>query len=106
MVADPSPGCRRIDTIGGGKLPDAIRSLEELANHDPNKTGPYCCAFGIAMETGRRRIPGQRNGRPHSTNVEMWPSNFFWPFFTGFTFEEIMNSVYAVLKEQRIPRDT
>jgi hypothetical protein len=91
----------RSNTIGGQDWPNAIAALEEVAKHDKNRTGPYCCVFGIAMDRGYRRIKNNQKGNvPHSVNTEIWLSDFFWPFFTNFTYEEIMTAVLDVLIHQ------
>ena len=90
----------RANTMGGADFPKAIEALEMAASQDKNKTGPYCCVFGIAMEQGQRRIKNdQRTGRPHSVNTEVWLSDFLWPFFTNYGYEEIMRLFLRVLIE-------
>lgn len=88
----------RSNTMGGQDWPKAIRALETLAAGDKNKSGPYCCVFGIAMEKGGRYIKrDKRSGMPHGPNTEIWLSDFFWPFFANFTYEEVMRLVLEVL---------
>lgn len=90
----------RSDTMGGQDWPKAIRALEEAAIKDKNRVGPYCCVFGLAMDAGtneRRIIRDGKKGTPHSSNTEVWRSNFFWPFFTNYSYEEIMAAVLDVL---------
>ena len=88
----------RSDTLGGQDWPKAIQALETVAKVDKNRNGPYCCVFGIAMERGRRRIPReQKSTNAHSVNTEIWLSDFFWPFFANYSYEEIMSSVLNVL---------
>lgn len=90
----------RSDTMGGQDWPKAIRALEAVASGDRNRRGAYCCIFGIAMETRsrtERRIPRNRSGQPHSINTEIWYSNLFWPFFSDYSYEEIMLAVLDVL---------
>ena len=91
----------RMNTIGGQDWPKAIHALETVAKMDKNRTGPYCCVFGIAMDRGQRIIKkDQKTNNPHSINTEVWLSDFFWPFFSNFTYEEIMNAVLSVLLER------
>jgi hypothetical protein len=88
----------RSNTMGGQDWPKAIRALEDVARNDKNRTGPYCCVFGIAMESGRRFIRReQKTGNPYSMNTEVWLSDFFWPFFSNYSYEEIMMLVLEVL---------
>ena len=90
----------RTNAMGGADWPKAIEALELAAIQDKNKTGPYCCVFGMAMDQGERRIKNdQKTGRPHSVNTEVWLSDFFWPFFTNYGYEEIMRLFLAVLIE-------
>lgn len=90
----------RRNTMGGQDWPKAIAALERHAQQDKNRVGPYCCVFGIAMDRGQRYIKvDQRTGRPHSDNTEIWLSDYFWPFFTNTTYEEIMRLVLEVLTE-------
>ncbi len=94
----------RSNTMGGQDWPKAIRALENLAINDKNRTGPYCCVFGIAMDRGRRYIKRERkNNQPHSFNTEVWLSDFFWPFFANYSYEEIMAAVLEVLMESSAP---
>lgn len=85
----------RANTVGGQDLPKAIAALEKFANDDKNRSAPYICVFGIAMERGDRQIrkPRQSN-TSYSVNTEIWLSDFFWPFFSSCTYEEIMLAVY------------
>jgi len=90
----------RQNTLGGQDWPKAILALENVASSDKNRRGPYCCIFGIAMEgrKAKRRIPKRgKDGQPHSGNTEIWFSNLFWPFFSNYTFEEMMQHVLTVL---------
>ena len=88
----------RVNTMGGQDWPKAIQALETVARTDKNRTGPYCCIFGIAMDRGQRTIKkSQKTHQPHSFNTEVWLSDFFWPFFTNYSYEEIMTSVLEVL---------
>lgn len=90
----------RRNTMGGQDWPKAISALEQVANNDKNRTGPYCCVFGITMDHGLRNIKReQKTGRTHSDNTEVWLSDFFWPFFANYTYEEIMLLVLDVLLE-------
>lgn len=90
----------RRNTIGGQDFPKAARALETIAANDKNRRGPYLCVFGIAMDRGQRQIRRDSQGREHSINTEVWLSDYFWPFFTNYTYEEIMTLVLDVLEEQ------
>jgi len=37
----------RSNTMGGQDWPKAIYALENVAKTDKNRTGPYCCVFGM-----------------------------------------------------------
>jgi hypothetical protein len=88
----------RANTMGGQDWPKAIAALESVAKTDKNRTGSYLCVFGIAMDRGLRRIMReQKTKRAHSENTEIWLSDFFWPFFTNYSYEEIMTNVLDVL---------
>lgn len=90
----------RSNTMGGQDWPKAIQALENVANADKNGNGPYCCVFGIAMERGPRKIRRhQKSKQPYSSNTEVWHSDFFWPFFSAHSYEEIMMFVLDVLFE-------
>lgn len=90
----------RRNTLGGQDWPKAISALEEYAKADKNKVGPYCCVFGIAIDRGGRSIPGQQNSDvPRSVNTEIWLSDFFWPFFSAYNYEEIMTAVLETLMD-------
>lgn len=90
----------RSNTMGGQDWPKAIHALETFAKSDKNRTGPYICVFGIAMERGDRNIRKQgASGNPYSVNTEIWLSDYFWPFFANHTYEEIMKVVLDVLME-------
>lgn len=88
----------RSNTMGGQDWPKAITALENAAVNDKNRSGHYLCIFGIAMERGLRNIKGNKNsGMPYSMNTEVWNSDFFWPFFTNVSYEEIVKAVLDVL---------
>jgi hypothetical protein len=88
----------RSNTMGGQDWPKAIHALEAVAKTDKNRTGPYLCVFGIAIDRGSRRIMReQKTKRAHSENTEIWLSDFFWPFFANYSYEEIMTHVLDVL---------
>jgi hypothetical protein len=94
----------RSNTMGGQDWPKAISAIEAYAINDRNRTGPYCCIFGIAMDRGMRYIKNEkRTGRPHSFNTEVWLSDFFWPFFVNYGYEEIMQAVLGVLMDEYSP---
>lgn len=82
----------RKDTISGGSGKGVLKKLEDLALQDKNRIGAYCCIIALGIQTMKHR------GRTtHSANIEYWPANFFWPFISGYTYEEIMNMVTARL---------
>ncbi len=88
----------RRNTLGGQDWPKAIRALEVVAMNDRNRVGPYCCIFGIVMDRGQRHIKiEQKTGQAYSTNTEVWLSDFLWPFFANYSYEEIMRLVLDVL---------
>lgn len=91
----------RVSTMGGQDWPKAIHALENVAKNDKNRTGAYICVFGIAMEKGLRTIKNDsKTGTPHSFNTELWKSDFFWPFFTNLSYDEIVKAVLDVLVEK------
>jgi hypothetical protein len=55
----------RTNTMGGQDWPKAIRAMETMAQSDKNRTGPYLCVFGIAMEKGMRSIKNEGKLRDH-----------------------------------------
>lgn len=88
----------RSNTMGGADWPKAIQALETVAKNDKNRTGPYCCVFGIAMDRGLRYIKREQKTKiAHSVNTEIWLSDYFWPFFADHSYEEIMRFVLDVL---------
>jgi hypothetical protein len=94
----------RTNTMGGQDWPKAIAALEEIAKSDKNREGNYLCIFGMAMEKGQRLIKcRQKTKTPHSFNTEIWKSDFFWPFFTSKSYEEIVAAVLRVLMEKSRP---
>lgn len=94
----------RGNTMGGQDWPKAIQALENYARNDKNLTGPYCCVFGIAMDRGTRFIKrAQSSKKAHSVNTEVWLSDFFWPFFANYSYEEIMTAMLDVLMEAHAP---
>jgi hypothetical protein len=80
-------------------FPKAVRALESMAMSDKNIRGPYLCVFGIAMDSGMRQIRGDKHGNVYSPNTEVWLSDYFWPSFTNFKYEDIMRLVLDVLEE-------
>ncbi len=97
----------RSNTMGGQDWPKAIVALEREAQLDKNRDGDYICVFGITMERGQRTIRrSQRTGNAYSINTELWFSDFFWPFFSNYSYEEIAKLVLEVLiatQEQNLP---
>jgi hypothetical protein len=93
----------RANTMGGQDWPKAIRALEEVAKNDKNRIGDYCCVFGLVMDnTGKRNVKARNKTKDaYSNNTEIWPSNFFWPFFSNFTYPEIIKCVLDVLKSEK-----
>jgi hypothetical protein len=88
----------RSNTVGGQDMPKAIRALENVASNDKNRTGPFICVFGIVMERGFRNIRTEKKSKnPYSYNTEIWMSDFFWPFFSNYSYEEIIKAVLSVL---------
>ena len=56
------------------------------------------------MDRGSRLIKNEkRTGKPHSFNIEVWLSDFFWPFFANHGYEEIMRAILAVLINDYTP---
>ncbi len=90
----------RSDTVGGQDFPKAVAALENIAQHDRNREGPYMCVFGIAMERGTRTVRKRKDGTYYSVNTEVWCSDFFWPFLSNLTYEEIIIAVVDVLFAQ------
>ena len=90
----------RVNTMGGQDWPKAIRALEQVAATDKNRSGPYLCIFGIAMDRGSRLVKSeQKTKNPYSVNTEVWLSDYFWPFFSNYTYQEIIHEVVAALQE-------
>ncbi|MDH7578039.1 MAG: hypothetical protein QHH75_09505 [Bacillota bacterium] len=90
----------RSSTISGSNWPKAIQALEETAKRDINRIGPYICVFCLTMEKGNRVIKVARETNiAYSLNVEVWPANFFWPFFTNHSYEEVVKTVMTVLPD-------
>ncbi len=88
----------RTNTMGGQDWPKAIYALENMAKNDKNRQGAYLCVFGIAMEHGLRSIKSENKTKiPYSFNTEIWCSDFFWPFFSNYSYEEIIKNVLDVL---------
>ncbi len=87
----------RSNTIGGPDWPGAIQALEKYANTDKNRRGPYICVFAFVMERGQRTVKRTKDKVLRSPNTELWASDYFWPFFTNFSYEEVMQAVLQVL---------
>lgn len=94
----------RSNTMGGQDWPKAIQALENFAQNDRNRIGPYFCVFGLAIDRGTRYIKQElRTKKPHSINTEVWHSDYFWPFFANYSYDEIMKAVLDVLIELSSP---
>lgn len=94
----------RSNTMGGQDWPKAIAALEQEAVHDKNRDGYYLCVFGIAIERGERYIKRrQKDKQVYSANTEVWLSDYFWPFFTNHTYQDIVNAVLKILLETQKP---
>lgn len=92
----------RSNTMGGQDWPKAIAAIEREAMLDKNRDGDYLCVFGITMEHGLRSIRrNQKTGNAYSINTELWFSDFFWPFFSNYSYEEIAKLVLEVLLATR-----
>ena len=90
----------RENTMGGQDWPKAIEALETMAKNDKNREKYYLCVFGFTMQQGKRKFRMKKGTQtPYSYNTELWSSNFLWPFFSGYTFEEITKEIYRVLRE-------
>jgi hypothetical protein len=89
----------RSNTIGGPDWPNAIQALEALAISDKNRRGPYICIFAFVMESGGRSVKRTKDKSLRSPNTELWASDYFWPFFANYSYEEIMQTVLRVLIE-------
>lgn len=88
----------RSNTMGGQDWPKAIEALENEARYDKNLDSDYVCVFGITMERGQRVVRRrQKTGQPYSFNTELWFSDFFWPFFSNYSYEDIVKAVLEVL---------
>jgi len=96
----------RSNTMGGQDWPKAIAALEKEAQLDKNRVSDYICVFGMSMERGQRTIrKNQKTGSAYSINTELWFSDFFWPFFSNYSYEDIAKLVLEVLiatQEQNI----
>lgn len=88
----------RPDTVGGQDYPKLIQAMETIAKLDKNRDGAYICVVGIAMEKGQRNIRRRRQtGEAYSVNAEMWKSDYFWPFFSNYSYAEVVKLVLDVL---------
>ncbi len=97
----------RMNTMGGQDWPKAIYALETIARTDKNRSGPYICIFGIAMQKGQRSVKtNQKTKSAYSVNTEVWLSDFFWPFFSNFSYKEIVTAVLEILLEKQKERKT
>lgn len=89
--------------MGGQDFPKAIQAMENMAQNDENRTGPYLCVCGIAMDKGLRTIKNVgKTGMPYSLNTEIWLSDFFWPFFSNVSYEHLIKAVLEVLISENL----
>lgn len=99
----------RANTIGGPDWPNAIQALENLAITDKNRRGPYICVFAFVIESGGRSVKRTKDHSLRSPNTELWASDFFWPFFANYSYEQIMLAVLQVLmtnpQAEKVPLD-
>ena len=96
----------RADTIGGQDMPKAIQAMEDVAKNDKNRVGSYICVFGVAMQKGIRKInTNQQTRENYSVNTEMWLSDYFWSFFSNYSYKEIVMHVLKVLIATQQPDD-
>ncbi len=93
----------RSNTMGGQDWPKAIAALEKVAIGDKNRDGAYICVFGLSVERGKRLIKSNKEKTPYSYNTELWFADYFWPFFSNYSYEEIANLVLDVLIETKTP---
>jgi hypothetical protein len=87
----------RSNTMGGQDWPKAIAALERVASGDKNRIGDYICIFGLSVERGNRLMKGNKARVPFSYNTELWFADYFWPFFSNYSYEEIATLVLDVL---------
>ncbi len=87
----------RSNTMGGQDWPKAIAALERVASGDKNRDGDYICIFGLSVERGLRLMKANKARVPFSYNTELWFADFFWPFFSNYSYEEIARLVLDVL---------
>lgn len=88
----------RSNTMGGQDWPKAIVALENEATYDKNRAGDFLCVFGITIERGERYIKRRKKtNQVYSVNTEIWLADYFWPFFTNFTYQDIVSAVLQIL---------
>ena len=87
----------RSNTMGGQDWPKAVAALERVASEDKNRDGDYICVFGLSVERGTRLMKSNRARVPFSYNTELWFADYFWPFFSNYSYEEIAKLVLDVL---------
>jgi hypothetical protein len=87
----------RSNTMGGQDWPKAVAALERVASGDKNRDGDYICVFGLSVERGTRLMKGNKSGVPFSYNTELWFADYFWQFFSNYSYEEIAKMVLDVL---------
>jgi hypothetical protein len=96
----------RSNTMGGQDWPKAIAALEKVASGDKNRDGDYICVFGLSVERGMRLMKGNRAKVPYSYNTELWFADYFWPFFSNYSYEEIAKLVLDVLIASEAPHSS
>jgi hypothetical protein len=87
----------RSNTMGGQDWPKAIAALERVASGDKNRDGDYICVFGLSVERGTRLMKSNKSKEAFSYNTELWFADYFWPFFSNYSYEEIAKMVLEVL---------
>jgi hypothetical protein len=96
----------RSNTMGGQDWPKAITALERVASGDKNRDGDYICVFGLSVERGSRLMKGNKYGIAFSYNTELWFADYFWPFFSNYSYEYIAMLVLDVLIDSQARRSS
>ncbi len=74
-----------------------------MASEHKNRDGDYLCVFGLSVERGTRLMKGNKSKVPFSYNTELWFADYFWPFFSNYSYEEIAKLVLEVLIASEAP---